>query len=501
MLNIFSNAGFTNYSQHLPCFQPVIGEVISEEFFLGYVPQNENQELSPLPGRITIDPSTITSPTIQKFLNGNTIEISDNRKQIDALVDTITQAKLTPATAQAVDTPYQVMAAFLNGQLSVWDTAHILLLHRIALDNPEAQLKLAALLDSEGQWTPEARQHSKFFTKNTCRMRSVVEQVPEADTLEKMRRELLKLPKFQQTFYWLQGPTTARICTGKDGLAIEANRVFLETVTRHSVATEPRLGIFTKQDMIDAFRETRTRLWHFPYPGTKTEDLLDGYPTTASDFSRHDEGHWGSLHTYGPMIVDSMTELLGSFVDLLHPTDVPRDAWFIADFDYGYRFDREVFTNPNAELQTLLEPHPFFGNVLAIGSEGDFTAWGWHMALQMHNQRDRWKEQYGLNIDEVPALQPLIQQIQRVAQYLSGRSHMESLYLLQKLTSARLTSEEAIGAFFESQPAKLPSLSVRRVVKTNDPTPDVMMRPNDQNPFLKGSWIVAEGEPLPSSFA
>lgn len=432
----------------------------------------EEYPMCSLSGRIKVLSCTIGSEAFHNFVGNNEPEMSIDQEQIDELARNINKANYPSKIIFNKEMPQRALAAFAQGKISIWDISNVLLWHQFAKDYPDCGLTILPLFDDEGNWTNEAY-NELLFSK-------LSNYVPDDHPfnsffygkLELLRTLIRQLPPSQQV--WRKSRLTWSDFEGKlirnVEFSFEAWRVFLYVQSNRHFTLEPRLGNFTKNDIVNAEIDKRSRPCNIPFPGITTVNTLNKNIVSPSVFSGHDQLHGLLMHIYSPELVDALREILLEFRKTIGEL-ISSEIWGIGDFAFiNLRKQSNLEKDPTLEFDKAISA--------VLSSSGYFDdpknlIFDWYIVLHMRAHHERWLTQYGISIEKIhgghrreilgqvhhSSKLYFINQLVKLAEpFLNDYSTIEKIYLLKKLKEYGSKLKKATYETFF-----LPELSVKEV--------------------------------------
>lgn len=438
-------------------------KALKQEVALAESAPHETQHVgstSSIPSRIKVDPRTMGSEAFRSFVGNNEPEMSNDPVKTAALVKNIHEANYTPEILSDPELPYLALAGFYNGQLSVWDVSNLCIWHQLGIDYPDSGLTILPLFDAGGNWTKHALDEITRMVQNDA-IRDSDKKSLSDDEMEKLRIALRQLPLSQQVFHTFKGwKKPYRPDFIRPELSLDGRRILLNIEHGRHFAFEPRLGPFTKNDIVTMEVDHRCRLGNIPFPGIEFEKILNKKLVTPSNFAAHDRFHRLLLHKYST--VDAILEILAGFKRMTGE-EMSREIWELGDFDFNNV--NSPAQGPNKEFNTVIgsmisklsdvRRFPPFYKDLKEHAESSLLGWG--IVLHIRANREQWQK-HGLSVDELPFLNYMNELVEESEPYLQNYSILQQIYLLQKLASSGMTADK----FFASPP-EVPRLTIEHI--------------------------------------
>lgn len=402
----------------------------------------------------------------QDFIGNIEPEMSIKWDSVSELVENVKNATYTPVLTSNPELPNLALTGYASGQLTIWEVSYILILHQLSVDYPNSGLTILPLFDAEGNWTEQARNEILRMVQNDV-IRDSDKKSLNDDELERLRVALRQLPPSQQVFHTFQGLEKWEWKIGQFvfsvELSLEARRILLRIEHNRDFGFKPRLGSFSKNDVVTTFEDFRSRLGDIPFCGAVTGKMINRRPVTPSDFAAHDRFHWLLMHKYSTVTVNALVEILAEFKKITDET-MSTEIWDLVDFDF--HAVALPAKDPNGEFNTIIESMiykssdfpkipPFDDEIIKYAKS---SLLGLSVVLHMRANQDHWQKQYGLSVDKIPLLAYMNSLVEESEPFLQKYSNLQRIYLLQKLVS----SDMAVDKFFALQP-QVPELTIVRV--------------------------------------
>lgn len=319
-----------------------------------------------------------STPAFHDFVANTEPEISCDPEARKKLIANIKYANYSTEVLEDSELPYLTLAALAKDEIPKETAADLLFWHQGMKD--EELVKVSLLFNDQGSTVGYLYEEEIALIK--------------------------QLPLSQQVY--------AKMKARPPTFSLNAMRVQLFIEKRREVAFEPRLGIFTKDDIATAEIEKRSRLVSIAFPGVP--NYYPDFFESHTDFTIHDFFHVRTLHVFLPNLIDSMREILSEF----RSTGIvnSKERWKIADF-----------ATPVFEEDIHKALDQFLREVLEDGSNSDM---GWFIALHVRANSARWQSQYGISINQIPLFDQMNAMIDKAEPLLQNLPIIEQIHYLQE---------------------------------------------------------------------
>lgn len=442
-------------------------------------PNHADREYCSLEGRIKLEPYSGGSEEFQRFVGNNKVEISEDQERIAALVKEVKAGRYKEVVHER-DLPELALAAYRAAQISIWDASTLLRCHQLSIDEP-TDFAMFTILNEDGSFTDEA-----IRTLELGKDESEKFDTAFATGLPSPRKAIESIPDRQRI-----------VCTSKNKRVAyahaQATNAPLTLLFNRTFTSEPRLGLFSRSEVRQAFIHRRAHPIHIPCRGVPSPTHIRGRTVTGSEASMMDTVHIVNVRFRTTEFVDAIRELLLAFHKTTRcVTDNLEDLEEVSDMIFGMEL-RPFFGTPAEEFQKRFRGDHEFTRIgpefplrRFFSDDMDHNLFGWNSVLRMQSNLNRWRAQYGLDPATIPVLQPMTHLLRLAQPYLKGQRRLEKIYLLQRLQASKAKNATAVREFFDQQNGTLPRL--------------LLERSSPELPLCGRIRLIAEGEERPAPY-